>query len=134
LLYLWRCDVRRYLSLEDALSSGVFPIPLRGFVHLAWHYANTRGYINFGVAEAILQQVRQPASTPTGGSSLSVVILGAGLAGLAASHQLLRMGYKVLVLEAKGYPGGRVRTVRMEVRGVLPTAIVFQSALSSSLT
>jgi monoamine oxidase len=49
-------------------------------------------------------------------SGKKVVVLGAGLAGLAAAWNLLQQGYDVLVLEAKGRPGGRVRTVRAPFR------------------
>lgn len=39
-----------------------------------------------------------------------VIIVGAGVAGLAASRVLNRVGFPVLVLEAEGEIGGRVRT------------------------
>ena len=45
-----------------------------------------------------------------------VVVLGAGLAGLAAAWNLVREGYDVVVLEATHRPGGRVRTVRAPFR------------------
>jgi monoamine oxidase len=38
--------------------------------------------------------------------------LGAGLAGLSAAHELRQHGRDVLVLEARGRPGGRVLTLR----------------------
>jgi monoamine oxidase len=49
-------------------------------------------------------------------SGKRVVVLGAGLAGLAAAWNLMQHGYDVLVLEAKSRPGGRVRTVRAPFR------------------
>jgi monoamine oxidase len=41
-----------------------------------------------------------------------VVVLGAGLAGLAAAWSLMQRGYEVRVLEAQDVPGGRVKTIR----------------------
>ena len=41
-----------------------------------------------------------------------VLVLGAGLAGLAAAYELQRAGFGVTVLEARSRPGGRVRTYR----------------------
>ena len=39
-----------------------------------------------------------------------VIIVGAGLAGLAAAVHLYRQGQKVLLLEATDRPGGRIKT------------------------
>ena len=41
-----------------------------------------------------------------------VVVVGAGLAGLACAERLVRLGHRVVVLEARDEPGGRSRTVR----------------------
>jgi monoamine oxidase len=41
-----------------------------------------------------------------------VVVIGAGLAGLAAAYELKKAGVGVTVLEARGRPGGRVLTLR----------------------
>jgi monoamine oxidase len=41
-----------------------------------------------------------------------VVILGAGLAGLAAALELKSVGHDVTILEAQLHPGGRVHTIR----------------------
>ena len=45
-------------------------------------------------------------------TGVSVVVAGAGLAGLAAAHDLLAMGADVTVLDARDRVGGRVLTVR----------------------
>jgi monoamine oxidase len=45
------------------------------------------------------------------GSGRSVVVLGAGIAGLVSAFELHRAGYRVTVLEARNRIGGRVWTV-----------------------
>lgn len=42
---------------------------------------------------------------------VNAVVVGAGVAGLAAAHHLQRQGHRVQVLEAEPIPGGRARTV-----------------------
>ena len=46
------------------------------------------------------------------GTPQTVVILGGGLAGLAAAYELKQAGHHVTILEARKSPGGRVRTLR----------------------
>ena len=49
---------------------------------------------------------------PWSGKGRSVVILGAGIAGLVSAYELSRAGYRVTVLEARDRIGGRSWTIR----------------------
>src|SRR6059058_2089192 len=40
-----------------------------------------------------------------------IIIIGAGAAGLMAAWELIRTGKKVLILEARDRPGGRIHTI-----------------------
>ncbi len=54
-----------------------------------------------------------PPKLPAGsGNGKSVVVLGAGVGGLAAAYELQKAGYAVTVLEAQDRTGGRSLTVR----------------------
>ena len=43
----------------------------------------------------------------------SIVIFGAGIAGLSAAHELAQLGYTVSVYEATDQPGGFFRSSRL---------------------
>jgi monoamine oxidase len=46
------------------------------------------------------------------GQPKNIVILGGGLAGLAAGYELKRAGHSVTILEARKFAGGRLQTIR----------------------
>lgn len=52
------------------------------------------------------------ASQRSDSRSQRVIVVGAGLAGLAAAHELVRAGHDVSVIEARSRAGGRVHTIR----------------------
>lgn len=53
-----------------------------------------------------------PLHVPARGKPKKVIVLGAGLAGLAAGYELAQAGHDVTILEARARPGGRVDTLR----------------------
>ncbi|MBI3651985.1 MAG: FAD-dependent oxidoreductase [Acidobacteria bacterium] len=59
-----------------------------------------------------LARAKQRGGLVLQGTPKNVVILGGGLAGLAAAYELKKAGHKVTILEARKTPGGRVRTLR----------------------
>ena len=107
-LCAWRADVSRRLSEAEAVAAAA-PRD-QPYALAAWRFLNAAGYINFGVSPALQAHV---AAAPEGAGS--VVVVGAGVAGLAAARQLRAAGYRVAVVEARDRPGGRVWTERLEV-------------------
>ncbi len=64
----------------------------------------------------------------------TVAVLGAGLAGLAAAHELKRQGHRVVVLEAQNRIGGRVHTLRSFAPGLYAEAGAMRIPRSHDLT
>lgn len=62
------------------------------------------------IIEKGLLKTCSPESTP--GQGMRVLVVGAGMAGLAAAYELKRSGYTPVVLEARHRVGGRVLTLR----------------------
>ncbi|MGH3087703.1 MAG: flavin monoamine oxidase family protein [Rubrobacteraceae bacterium] len=58
--------------------------------------------------------MRESTSTRLSRESPDVIVVGAGLSGLAATRELQKTGLEVLVLEARQRPGGRTHAVEVE--------------------
>ncbi|CAK9183054.1 unnamed protein product [Ilex paraguariensis] len=109
ILAKWRDNVRIWLSKEHIKEtvSGEYEHLLSS----AYDFLLYNGYINFGVSPPFTALIPEEASEG------SVIIVGAGLAGLAAARQLLSFRFKVVVLEGRNRPGGRVYTQKMGRKG-----------------
>lgn len=84
-----------------------------------WNFSRVMGVAGAYTAMEALGLVAEagpyrgpPEADAMHGAGQRVVILGAGIAGLVAAHELKKAGYEVTVLEARERPGGRVWTVR----------------------
>ncbi|XP_010534911.1 PREDICTED: lysine-specific histone demethylase 1 homolog 2 [Tarenaya hassleriana] len=109
ILARWRSNVRIWLRKEqirETVSS-----ECEHLISAAYEFLLFNGYINFGVSPLFAPHMPEEATEG------SVIVVGAGLAGLAAARQLLSFGFKVLVLEARNRPGGRVYTQKMGDKG-----------------
>uniref|UniRef100_A0A0E0QE80 SWIRM domain-containing protein n=1 Tax=Oryza rufipogon TaxID=4529 RepID=A0A0E0QE80_ORYRU len=108
ILASWRADPR--VPLPRSRVQETVAASYDNLVAVAHGFLAREGHINFGVSAAF------PASPPPDAPqrlAASVLVVGAGLAGLAAARQLLRFGLRVLVLEGRARPGGRVYTTHL---------------------
>lgn len=102
----WRENVTNWITKEMFVD--YIPQHYHTLLDSAYNFLLSRGYINFGVASSIKEKL------PAEPSKQNVIVIGAGLAGLAAARQLMRFGFKVTILEGRKRAGGRVYTKKME--------------------
>lgn len=109
ILARWRNNVGIWLSKEqirETVSSDYAHL-----LYAAYDFLFYNGHINFGVLPSFM------TSAPQETVERSVIIVGAGLAGLAAARQLLSFGFNVVILEGRSRAGGRVYTQKMGQKG-----------------
>ena len=109
----WRQRPCEYLTAKSATV--VFKKKFHNLAVQAHAYLTTFGYINFGTMTRTTNGTSESAfdefkSRTRDDRKLSVVVIGAGAAGLAAAKHLQNLGHAVVVVESRDCPGGRVRT------------------------
>lgn len=125
ILARWRSNVSTWLTRDHALVS--IRAEYKNLVDSAYNFLLEHGYINFGLAPAVKEAQMMLHERA---DKANVVVVGAGLAGLVAARQLVAMGFKVVVLEGRARPGGRVKTMKMKGDAVVAAADLGGSVLT----
>ncbi|XP_065862171.1 lysine-specific histone demethylase 1 homolog 2 [Euphorbia lathyris] len=105
ILARWRSNVKVWLSkgqIKETVSN-----EYEHLISAAYDFLLYNGYVNFGILSSLTNDMPEKIN------DRSVIIVGAGLAGLSAARQLMSFGFKVVVLEGRNRPGGRVYTQKM---------------------
>ncbi|XP_044758045.1 lysine-specific histone demethylase 1A [Coccinella septempunctata] len=105
ILQMWLENPKQQLILEYAIEKLEPPydsdLVLVKRIHA---FLERNGFINFGIFKRI-----KPIEQKKYGK---VIVIGAGIAGLAAAQQMQQFGLEVIVLEARDRVGGRIATFR----------------------
>lgn len=105
LLQMWLENPKQQLIIENAFSQIEPPYNSDTIFTRRIHaFLERHGFINFGVFKRL-----KPLPTKKVGK---VIVIGAGIAGLAAAQQMQQFGLEVIVLEARDRVGGRIATFR----------------------
>ncbi|KAL7732987.1 hypothetical protein ACLKA6_002796 [Drosophila palustris] len=105
LLHMWVDNPKMQLTFENALKC--LPPPFDSepnLVRRVHSFLERHGFINFGIFKRLI-----PIPSKKLGK---VIVIGAGISGLAAGQQLQQFGMDVIVLEARDRVGGRIATFR----------------------
>ncbi|KAL3091816.1 hypothetical protein niasHS_004532 [Heterodera schachtii] len=116
-LVIWQLDPLVELTVEYILPE--LPAPYDSDVELVTGihaYLQRYGFINFGTFHQL--------TAPCLDRGKAVIVIGAGMAGLAAARQLKFFGFSVILLEGRARPGGRVQTIKQTHSADLGAMIV----------
>jgi len=104
-LQLWLDNPKQQLLLENTVPQVEPPYNSDITLVLRIHsFLERQGYINFG----IFKRLKLPPVIKRG----KAIVIGAGIAGLAAAQQMQQFGMEVVILEARDRVGGRIATFR----------------------
>lgn len=121
----WRENVSSWITKEMFVD--IVPKHCAALLDRAYGYLVSHGYVNFGVAPGIKERISVDPKQP------NVIVVGAGLAGLAAARQLMAFGFKVTVLEGRRRAGGRVYTKKLEGSNRMAAVDLGGSVLTGTL-
>lgn len=116
ILARWRSNVTVWLTADHVMES--IRLEHRTLVNSAYTFLVDHGYVNFGLSLAI-NEAKLGKNLSSSGARGNVIVVGAGVAGLAAARHLIYLGFKVAVVEGRNRPGGRVLTRKMQGGGVV---------------
>ncbi|KAH8411165.1 hypothetical protein KR222_009260 [Zaprionus bogoriensis] len=105
LLHMWVDNPKVQLTFENALKC--LPPPFDSepnLVKRVHSFLERHGFINFGIFKRLYPIVSKKLG--------KVIVIGAGISGLAVAQQLQQFGMDVIVLEARDRVGGRIATFR----------------------
>jgi lysine-specific histone demethylase 1 len=107
ILHTWTRAPQEFLTKAKA-GTEIKP-KYADLVDKAWSFLSTFGHINHGMVREIREEGQNNAKADDKTWDYnSVIVIGAGLSGLAAARQLTSMGHSVIVLEGRDRAGGRV--------------------------
>ncbi|XXQ33532.1 Amine oxidase domain-containing protein [Plasmodiophora brassicae] len=98
LVYEWAMGAKS-APLPLGKASRRIPPDLRDYVPPVYDYLALHAFIN---------PIGAPTATPSPKNPYSVVVIGAGIAGLVCARRLLSLGHRVQVVEARDRVGGRL--------------------------